>query len=306
MFDVIIVGGGPAGLAAGVYAARKRLKTLLVSENIGGQVNRTLGIENYLGYQFIEGAELISRFESQVAQYPLERLIGPKVSRIKRSINGFEVILDSGKIYEARVLVYTAGKRLRELSVPGEIEFTGRGVSYCAVCDGPLFADRRVAVVGGGNSGLEAALDMVKIAEHVDVVSLTPFSGDAVLIEKLLRHNNLNVYLEHEADRVLGTDFVEGLEIRSVKTHDRITLPVSGVFVEIGLIPNSEPLKDIMEFNERGEVPINCRGETSVPGLFAAGDVSDVPEKQIIIAAGEGAKAMLQAHRYLRLRNYPD
>ena len=300
MYDVIIIGAGPAGLAAGVYAARKRLNTLLVAENIGGQVNRTLGVENYLGYQFIEGAELIAKFQDQIRQYPLEQQIGWAVSQVERTERGFEVCLQNGSSYQSRTIVFATGKRSRELGVPGEAEFVGRGVSYCSICDGPLFAEQRVAVVGGGNSALEAALDMVKIATHVDLVSLTELTGDAVLVEKLRGANNLNLYLGHKVERIEGTSLVEAIQVTNVHSGRQLTLPVGGVFVEIGLIPNSEPVKALLELNEKGEVPINCSSETAVPGFFAAGDVSDVPEKQIIIAAGEGAKALLQAHRYLQ------
>jgi alkyl hydroperoxide reductase subunit F len=300
MYDVIIIGGGPAGLAAAVYAARKRLNALLLSADIGGQINSTSGIENYLGYQFIEGTDLISKFESQVKQYPIEQQIGPSVTRVRRSEAGIEVTMDSGKRYKSKDLVNAAGKRPRELNVPGEKQFTGRGVSYCATCDAPLFADKRVAVVGGGNSALEAALDLVKIATHVDLVSIGPISGDLILKEKLLAASNVSCYLEHQTERVTGQDFVDGIEIRHIKSGKKEHLPVEGVFVEIGLIPNSEAMAGLTQLNERGEIPVDCTGETSVPGLFAAGDVTSVPEKQIIVAAGDGAKAMLRAHRYLQ------
>jgi alkyl hydroperoxide reductase subunit F len=300
MYDVTIVGGGPAGLAAAVYAARKRLSTALISVDIGGQVNRTLGVENYLGYQFIEGADLIGRFQSQVAKYPIDQQIGARVSSVRRIDGGFEMTLDSGVAHRSRVVVFAAGKRPRQLDVPGESRLAGRGVSYCAICDGPVFADRRVAVVGGGNSALEAALDLVKIAEHVDLVSLTGITGDQILLDKLKAANNLDTHLEYSVDSIQGTDFVEGMVIRNLKNGEALSLDVSGVFVEIGLIPNSEALQGLLDLNGQGEVPVNCSGETSVPGLFAAGDVSDVPEKQIIVAAGEGAKAMLRAHRYLQ------
>jgi alkyl hydroperoxide reductase subunit F len=285
---------------AGVYAARKRLSTLLVAQNIGGQVNRTLGVENYLGYQFIEGADLIARFQEQVKQYPLEQQIGWNVLQVKRIDGGFEVESENGSKYESRAVVLATGKRSRELGVPGETEFAGRGVSYCSICDGPLFADQRVVVVGGGNSALEAALDMVKIADHVDLISVTDLTGDAVLIEKLKGAGNLNLYLGHTVDRIEGETLVQSVQIVNVQSGHRLTLPAGGVFVEIGLIPNSEPVAAILELNGKGEVPVNCSSETAVPGLFAAGDVSDVPEKQIIVAAGEGAKAVLQAHRYLQ------
>jgi NADH-dependent peroxiredoxin subunit F len=300
MYDVVIVGAGPAGLAAAVYGARKRLDVILVSQNTGGQMNRTAGVENYLGYQFIEGAELVSKFESQIAQYPLKQRIGVNVLKVSRIPGGFEVILDDGTTERARTVVFAGGKRPRELGVQGERQFAGRGVSYCAVCDGPVFAGQRVAVVGGGNSALEATLDMVKIAEHVDVVAIDGLTGDQVMIEKVQAATNVSLHLKHAVESIEGAELVEAIGVKSLETGERLRLAVSGVFVEIGLIPNSEPLKDLLELNHRGEVPINCMSETAVPGLFAAGDVSDVPEKQIIIAAGEGAKAMLEAHRYLQ------
>ena len=186
MYELMIIGGGPAGLAAGVYAARKQLKTLLISGDIGGQINNTLGIENYLGYQFVEGPELISKFQAQVSQFPIDQKIGDKVSRLEKTDGGFEAISETGDRYQARAVVLATGKRPRKLNVPGEVEFAGRGVTYCAICDGPIFAGQRVAVVGGGNSALEAALDMVKIAEHVDLVSLAPLTGDQILIDQIV------------------------------------------------------------------------------------------------------------------------
>jgi len=300
MYDVIIIGGGPAGLAASVYAARKRLNTRLISGDIGGQINRTLGIENYLGYQFIEGAELIEKFQSQVAQYPIDVEIGASVSKVTRIAGGFEVLLESGAKHQSRAVVFAAGKRPRQLNVPGEAEFAAKGVSYCATCDGPLFAGKRVAVIGGGNSAFEAVLDLVKIAEHVDLVLLTKCTCDAILEEKAKAAPNLEHYLGYETTRIEGKDFVERIVIRDMKSEREQALDVSGVFVEIGLIPNSDALKDLLKLNEQGEVPVDCSSATEVPGLFAAGDVTTVPEKQIIVAAGEGAKAMLQAHRYLQ------
>jgi len=303
MYELMIIGGGPAGLAAAVYAARKRLKTLLISGDIGGQVNRTMGVENYLGYQFIEGPELIAKFRNQMAQYPIEQKIGDKIQRLEKTDGGFAAVTESGERYQASAVIFAAGKRSRQLNVPGETEFTGRGVTYCAICDGPIFAGQRVAVIGGGNSALEAALDMVKIAEHVHLVSLTPLTGDAILIEKLATAKNLTPYIEYQTEKIEGEDFVSGIMIRNLKTGDRKRLAVSGVFIEIGLMPNSEPVKGLIELNSRGEVPVNCSCETTVPGLYAAGDVTDIPEKQIVVAAGEGAKAALQAHRYLQRRS---
>ncbi len=300
VYDVIIVGGGPAGLAAAVYAARKHLNTLLISGDIGGQVNLTVRIENYLGYQLIEGAELINKFQEQVKQYPIDQKIGYKVTRVDRTATGLEVTADDGERYQARSVVFAAGKRSRPLNVPGEAQFVGRGVSYCEICDGPVFAGQQVAVIGGGNSALEAVLDMVKIAEHVSLVSLTNLTCDPILSTKLKGVPNLTIYLQHATQSIEGTRFVEAIVIRDLKTGETKRLPVTGVFVEIGLMPNSDAVKHLVTLNEIGEVPVNCSSETSVPGLYAAGDVSTVPEKQILVAAGEGVKAILQAHRYLQ------
>jgi len=300
MYDLMIIGGGPAGLAASVYAARKQLNTLLVSVDIGGQINTTWGVENYLGYQFIEGPELIDKFQTQVNQYPIDQKIGQKVSRLDKIEGGFEALCEPGDRYQSKAVVFATGKSPRKLNVPGEAELTGRGVTYCAICDGPVFAGQRVAVVGGGNSALEAALDMVKIAEHVDLVSLTPLTGDAILIDKLGDAKNLNIFTESQTEKIDGQGLVEGMQIKELKTGESKRLDVTGVFIEIGLVPNSEAVSELVKLNKWGEVPINCSGETEIPGLYAAGDVTDVPEKQIVVAAGEGAKATLQAHRYLQ------
>ncbi|MBM3118628.1 MAG: thioredoxin-disulfide reductase [Chloroflexi bacterium] len=300
MYDLMIVGGGPSGMTAAVYAARKKLNALLLAKEIGGQVNWTLGIENYMGYQFIEGPELIKKFEEQVKQFPLEVKAGEDVSSLVRVGQGFEAKTDSGETYQAKAAIIATGKRPRPLNVPGEDKFRGRGVTYCATCDGPLFSGMKVAVIGGGNSALESVDDMVKIAEHVYLVSLTPLTGDQILIDKVKGANNLTIFLEHEVLEITGEDFVSGIKIRDLKTKQERELQVSGVFVEIGLIPNSEPVKGVVALNRLGEIEVNCNNETNVPGLFAAGDVTDVPEKQIVVAAGEGAKAALQAHRYMQ------
>ena len=300
MHDLMIIGGGPAGLAASVYAARKRLNTLLISHDIGGQVNWTLGIENYLGYQFIEAPELIDKFQTQVNQFPIDQKIGYKVSRLEKIEGGFEAVTEAEERYQSRAVIFATGKKPRKLNVSGEAELTGRGVTYCAICDGPIFAGQRVAVVGGGNSALEAALDMVKIAEHVDLVSLTPLTGDAILVDKLADAKNLSIFTEHQTEKIEGKDLVEGMLIKDLKGGEKKRLDVTGVFIEIGLVPNSEPVRGLIELNKWGEVPISCSGETTLPGLYAAGDVTNIPEKQIVVAAGEGAKAALQAHRYLK------
>jgi len=300
MYELMIVGGGPAGLAASLYAARKKLETLLVTVDIGGQVNWTLGVENYLGYQFIEGPELIDKFQTQVSQFPIDQKIGSKVTRMGKVKGGFKATTETGDVYQARTVIFATGKRPRRLNVPGEEEFTGRGVTYCAICDGPVFSGQRVAVVGGGNSALEAALDMVKVAEHVYLVSLTPLTGDRILIDKLSNAKNLTIFTECQTERIEGQDFANGMLVKDIKTGESRRLDVTGIFIEIGLSPNSELVSSLVKLNRWGEIPISCACETTVPGLYAAGDVTDVQEKQILIAAGEGAKAALQVHHYLQ------
>lgn len=300
MYDLTIIGGGPAGLAATIYAARKQLKTLLISVDIGGQLNTTMGIENYLGYQFIEGPELMDKFHTQVSQFPIEQKIGSKISSLEKIEDGFEAVSEEGDRYQSKAVIFAAGKRPRKLNVPGETEFTGRGVTYCAICDGPVFTGQMVAVVGGGNSALEAVLDMVKIAEYVYMVSLTPLTGDDILINKLADAKNLTILTEYQTEKIEGQGFVNGMLVKGLRSGESQRLGVTGVFIEIGLIPNSEPVGGIVELNKWGEVVVNGACETGIPGLYAAGDVTDVLEKQIVIAAGEGAKAALQAHHYLQ------
>lgn len=300
MYELIIIGAGPAGMTAAVYAARKKLNALLLSHDVGGQVLWTSGIENYMGYQFIEGSELMQKFQEQVKQFPIDMEIGGKVSHVSPIDGGFEVKTDKGENYQALTAIIATGKRPRQLNVPGEEKFRSRGVTYCAICDGPLFAGENVAVIGGGNSALEAAEDMVKIAEHVYLVSLTPLTGDQILIDKVRADKNLTIFLEHEVLEIEGESRVEGIKVRDLKSKQERALKVSGIFIEIGLIPNSDPFKGIVRLNRLGEIEVNCANETSVLGLFAAGDVTNVPEKQIVVAAGEGAKAALQAHRYLQ------
>jgi len=287
-------------MTAAVYAARKKLNILLISQDIGGQPNATAGIENYLGYQFIEGPELMRKFEEQVKQFPLEMKIGQRASDLSLIDGGFELETDRGEKYQAQAAIIATGKRPRPLNVPGEEKLRSKGVTYCAICDGPLFSGMKVAVIGGGNSALEAADDMIKIAEHVYLVSLTPLTGDQILIDKVKNAHNLTLFLKHAVLEIKGENFVEGIKIRDLKSGQERELELGAVLVEIGLIPNSEPFKDLAHLNRLGEIEVNCANETDIPGLFAAGDVTNVLEKQIVVAAGEGAKAALQAHRYIQ------
>jgi alkyl hydroperoxide reductase subunit F len=301
VYDLIVIGGGPAGMTAAVYAARKKINTLLISYDIGGQGLTSWLVENYMGYQFIGGRDLMQKFEEQVKQFPTSVKVeeGKMVETLSKLNGGFEVKTDDGETYQARAIVLATGKSPRKLGVPGENELLGRGVTYCAICDGPVFADLNVAVIGGGNSALEAANDMVKIARHVYLISLVALTADEILIDRVKNASNATILLEHEVLEIKGTNRVQGIRIRELQSKQEKELAVDGVFVEIGLIPNSGPVKELVAPNHLGEIQIDCGNETGAPGLFAAGDVTSVPGKQIVIAAGEGAKAALQAHRYL-------
>jgi alkyl hydroperoxide reductase subunit F len=300
MYDLMIIGGGPAGMTAAVYAARKKLNTLLLSEDIGGQINVALGIDNYAGYQIIEGADLIRKFEEQVKQFPIDINTGERITFLSPTNGVFEARTDKGNTYQAKTVIVAAGKRPRQLNVPGEEMFTGKGVTYCVTCDGPLFADMKVAVIGGGNFALEAADDMVKLAEHVYIISLGTLTGDSMIIDRLKKANNVTIFQQHEVLEIKGDRFVDAIKIRDLESKNEMELAVGGIIIEIGLIPSSDFARDIVTVNQQGEIEVDCFSATSVPGIFAAGDVTNVPEKQVVIAAGDGAKAALRANRYLQ------
>ncbi|MBP7216531.1 MAG: FAD-dependent oxidoreductase [Candidatus Omnitrophica bacterium] len=296
MFDVIIIGAGPAGITASVYAARKKLNILVISPDIGGQAAWSGDIENYTGYQFITGPDLAAKFEEHLKRYDIALKEGERALSIKKEGALFSVTTDKD-IYQARTLIIASGKRTRELNVPGEKEFKNRGLTYCATCDGPLFAHKVVAVIGGGNSALDAALQLERIAKRIYVINnVAQLGGDAVMREKVEQSPLVTVLNNTQVKEVLGEVMVKGIKV-SCNGKDEV-LPVEGVFVEIGLLPNSEFATGV-EKNNREEIKVNARNETNIPGIFAAGDVTDVPEKQIIIAAGEGSKAALGVFRYL-------
>jgi alkyl hydroperoxide reductase subunit F len=299
LYDVIIVGGGPAGLSAAIYAARKVLKTLLVSKDIGGQVTWTYDVDNYLGFSQIETVDLIAKFEEHVEKYSVEKLVGIEVKALELTGKIKKVVTGKGETYLGKTIIIATGKRPRPLGVPGEKELIGMGVTYCSTCDAPLFADLDVAVAGGGNSALEAVIDLIKVARKVYMVSLTPLTGDRILQDKVVSSPKVEVFTEHEILRIVGDSAVEGLEIKSLSTGEAKRLSVAGVIVEIGLLPNSGLVVDTVKTNRIGEIVIDSRCGTGVSGVFACGDVTDVPYKQVIVAAGEGAKAALSAYDYI-------
>ncbi len=299
VYDVVIIGGGPAGLTAAIYCIRKKLTTLVVGGSLGGQTALTGEIQNYLGFSIITGPDLVTRFREHVKSYKdIELLEGVRAKSVAKSSGVFDITTDNGKKFQAKSLIVSTGEKPRQLHVPGEKEFTGKGVSYCATCDGPLFHGKDVVVVGGGNSGVEAALEIAPIAKKLYVIqNAEALTADAVMVENLQKRPNVEILTHASVSEIKGKNFVS--EIVVVQNGGKTTLPCQGIFVEIGWIPANDLVKNFLELNELGEIKIDKDAKTSVPGVFACGDVTDVHDKQIIIAAGEGAKAAISAFKYL-------
>jgi len=298
IYDLIIIGAGPAGITAAVYAARKRMSFIVISRDVGGQAAWSGDIENYTGYQFITGPELAQKFEHHMEQYKVATRIKESVTAVEKEGDVLAVRTDRD-IYHAKAVIIATGKVSRDLGVPGEKEYKNKGVSYCATCDAPIFAGKDVAVIGGGNSALDAALQLTKIARKVYVVNITnQLTGDPIMREKVASAANVTVLTNTRVTEVFGEKFLTGMKVASLDGTNVHELPVQGIFVEIGLVPSSG-FVTALEKNARQEIIVNAKNETSVPGIFAAGDVTDVVEKQIIIAAGEGSKACLSAFKYL-------
>jgi alkyl hydroperoxide reductase subunit F len=296
IYDLIIIGAGPAGITASVYASRRKLNFAVITMDIGGQAAWSGDVENYTGYQFITGPELADKFEEHLRKYETLLKEGEEVVSLDSSQGAFLLKTSKGN-YCARSVIIASGKKAKELGVSGEREFKNRGVAYCATCDGPFFNGKHVAVVGGGNSALDAALQMSRIASQVYIINnASALGGDAVMRQKVEEAGNAAIFNDTQVVSIFGDKFVAGIKIRNAQgTKD---LPVQGVFVEIGLTPNSAFAAGVAK-NGSGEIIIDSRNRTNLPGVFAAGDVTDVPEKQIIVAAGEGAKAALSASRFL-------
>jgi len=298
MHDLIIIGGGPAGLTSAVYSARKKMDTLLLTTELGGQLMWTREIENYMGYQFISGPELMTKFEEQVKRFDVKIEYAEVTGVAIHKDGSFSVKTEEGE-YQSRAVILATGKRSRLLGVPGEREFAGRGVSYCATCDGPLFSKKIVAVVGGGNSAVQAAIELSGVSPTVYLVARGDYVADPVLLDKMQAAENIIELKGYVVEDIYGKDVVEKLTIREIASGKVQDLAVKGVFVEVGLEPNSEFMTEVVEVNEQREIIIDCRTRTNIPGLFAAGDVTNGPDKQIVIAAGDGSKAALMAYDYL-------
>lgn len=303
-FDVLVVGGGPAGAAAAVYAARKGIRTGVVAERFGGQVLDTMGIENFISVPYTEGPKLAVALEQHVREYEVDIMNVQRASALVPAIDEgglLAVELESGAMLHARSVVVSTGARWRHMNVPGETEYLNKGVAFCPHCDGPLFKGKPIAVIGGGNSGVEAAIDLAGIVDHVTLIEFdTAMRADEVLQRKLLSLPNVDVVVNAQTTEVLGDgEKVTGLTYRDRATGAEHTVELAGIFVQIGLLPNTEWLEGTVELSDRGEVVIDDRGATSVPGVFAAGDCTTVPYKQIVIAMGGGSTAGLSAFDHL-------
>ena len=312
LYDVIIIGGGPAGTAAAVYCGRKKLKTALITESFGGQSIVSAGIQNWIGEQNISGYDLAKKFEEHVRMFSdvVDILTSERGSAVRKVAGGegppdFEVTTDTGKTYQGKALILTMGARRRKLGVPGEREFDGKGVAYCSTCDAPLFGGKDVAVVGGGNAGLEAVVDLFPYAGKIYLLEYSDqVKGDPVTLDEIRRNAKVTMILNAETKEVIGDKMVTGLKyVDRVSGAERL-LNVGGVFVEIGSVPNSDIVKDLVELDRYGQIMIDSKhATTSHPGIFAAGDITDDPYKQNNISAGDAVKAALAAYSYLLKRD---
>ncbi len=312
-YDLVIIGGGPAGMTAAIYATRRKVDTLLVAKVIGGQTVWSADIENYLGFSMVTGPDLtaqfykhVKRFDDDNATFDLDVLEGAEVTTVARVGEVWQVTLSNGTTTQARSLIVAAGKVPRRLNIPGEAKLMGRGVTFCATCDAPLFKGKVVAVVGGGNSALDAALQLKKVCPQVYLVTVNQaLQGEQVMVDSVAGSSNVTVLTECDTLEVMGEGSVTGLRLRHRTTGQEETIALQGVFEEIGYEPATGFLQGVLTLNGAREVVIDGLNQTSAPGIFAAGDITTVPEKQIIVAAGEGAKAALQAYTYLTRHGPP-
>ncbi|RSD22321.1 alkyl hydroperoxide reductase subunit F [Mesobacillus subterraneus] len=301
-YDVLVVGGGPAGASAAIYAARKGIRTGIVAERFGGQVMDTLGIENFISVKHTEGPKLVASLEEHVKEYGIDIMNLQRAKRLEKK-DMVELELENGAVLKSKTVIISTGARWRNVGVPGEAEFKNKGVAYCPHCDGPLFEGKDVAVIGGGNSGVEAAIDLAGIVNHVTVIEFNPeLKADKVLQDRLHSLSNVTVVMNAQTKEITGTDKVNGITYVDRDSGEEHHVELQGVFVQIGLVPNTDWLGDTLERTRFGEIVVNNHGATDLPGVFAAGDCTNSPYKQIIISMGSGATAALGAFDYL-IRN---
>ena len=302
MYDLIIIGGAPAATSAGIYAARKRIKTLLITKDWGGQAVLAPWIENYPGFESISGADLVNNFVNQLKKNELEIKEGLKVKEMNLTKDNSVIEVKTDKdIYQAKTVIIATGRTPRKLGLPNEEKFIGKGISFCPTCDGPLFKDKEVAVIGGGNMGLSTALELTAYASKMHILEYSPkLKADGFFQEKIKTISKINVLTNVQVTEIKGEQFVNGLVYQDRSSGKSKEISIEGIFVSIGSLANSAFAKDMVELNKQGEIKIDPKNRTSQPNIFAAGDVTDVSHKQIIIAAGEGAKAALNAYEYLQ------
>lgn len=297
VYELIIVGAGPAGITAGVYAARKRMEFVILTENIGGQTLYSWDIENYLGYQFITGPELVDKFREHIKEFNVEIRENEPVREVLKDNKNFRLITSKGE-YQTRSIIISTGRSPKLLNVKGEKEFKNKGITYCATCDAPLFKNKVVAVIGGGNSGLDAVLQLSRIAKKIYLIEVKDnLTGDRFVVDKVKNISIVEILTGTQVIEIYGDMFVRGMKVKASGEEEKY-LEVEGIFVEIGSIPNSDII-DFVEKNRYGEIMVDCRNHTSCPGVFGAGDVTNVFAKQIIVACGEGAKASISAFEYI-------
>lgn len=303
LYDTLIIGSGPAGLNAALYLKRKGLNVGIIGRQAGGQVADTSWVENYLGFSNITGSGLVDEFEKHVMalEIPIIRYYG--VTKLEKNVDlSFSVFCEDGKVYRANSLILATGASKRKLDVPGEKEFYGRGVTYCAICDGPLYKNVDVVVAGGGNSAVEAAIDLSKTSSNVKIIHRSKFRADQIILDQLAKIPNITYNLETDIKSINGDMGVDSITIQDKKTGEVTEIPTSGVFVEIGNIPNTDMFKDLITLNSSGEIITDEYGATNVPGIYAAGDVTTNKYKQIIIAAGQGASAALALNEWYMIQ----
>ena len=299
MYDVIIVGAGAAGLTAAVYTCRKKLKTAVISIDVGGQTNLTSHIENYPGTGPMHGIELMRRFQNEAIGFGAELIMG-KVNKVEKTENGFQVWLANEETYKCKALLLAYGKVPKSLGIEGEEKFMGRGVSTCVTCDAPLFKNREVAIIGGGNSAVEGALELATIAKKVYLIHRRDaFRADEITIEKLKSCPEIETVLNSIPKKVIGEKNVEGISVENIATKETKELKVDGIFIEIGYVVDTSFVQHLVKVNEKKEIIVDDRGNTSCTGIFAAGDITPVPFKQTVIAAGDGSKAALECYKWI-------
>jgi len=303
-YDLLIVGGGPAAMSAAIYAARKLLNLAVITKDFGGQMLETGEIENWLGARRIGARDLVDSFQEHVSDFDLPVSLGASVRSVRVEGEGFTIYTDEGKNFRGHSVIIATGKRHRPLGVPGEKEFAGKGVAYCATCDAPFFAGKKVVVAGGGNSAFTTALELLKAGASVTMVNFTPgWQADGVLQQKAGQFKKLKRLDRRQVLELTGKQRLEKVRVKNLVDGKTSAIAADGIFIEVGLISNSDLVKDLVQLNQQGEVVVDCACRTSREGVFAAGDVTTVPYKQIVVSAGEGAKAALSAHAYLFERN---